>query len=98
MAQLYQAVTFQKFDYGYFVNYEKYNQSTPQTIDLSKITTPVALFLGEDDQIADRLDNELLRDQLPNVVEFKVLENHDHLSVSFSKDMSYFEEVIQLMN
>ena len=71
---------------------------TPMEIDLSKVSIPTALFLGDEDQIADRLDNEELAKRLPNVIKFRVLENQDHLSVSFAKDMSYFEEVIELMN
>ena len=64
-------------------NYQKYGQSTPPEFDLTKITLPVGLFIGRNDFIADVQDNEDVRDILPNVAEFRIFENEDHLSFSF---------------
>jgi lysosomal acid lipase/cholesteryl ester hydrolase len=83
MGQLYESGKFQKFDYGFTTNLEKYGTPSPPEIDLSKITIPVGLFIGEQDQIADLEDNENLRKILPNVIAFRVLPNQDHLSLSF---------------
>lgn len=56
---------------------------------------PTAMFVARHDAIADLEDNLVVRDKLGDrCVHFEVLENEDHLSMSFSKDMSYFAEVI----
>ena len=52
-----------------------YGQKTPPEIDLTKISIPVALYVGEDDQIADKRDNDIVNETIPNVIEYKVLEN-----------------------
>lgn len=40
---------FQEYDYGPEINRIKYNQSTPPLYNLTRITTPVALFYGVKD-------------------------------------------------
>jgi len=50
----------------------------------------VALFVARHDQIGDVKDNENLAKRLSNVKHFKIFENEDHLSMSFSKNMTYF--------
>lgn len=41
---------FRKYDYGLLGNIAKYGQSFPPDYDLSKITSPVALYYGPNDQ------------------------------------------------
>ena len=38
---------FRKFDFGKEENIERYGSEIPPSYDLSKITTPVALFVGK---------------------------------------------------
>ena len=75
MGQFYIQKKFQKFDYGPTVNQQKYGQPSPPEIDITKIQTPVGLFIGRHDYVADVQDNEEVRDLLPNVAEFKIFEN-----------------------
>ena len=44
---------FNSFDYGPEENMKRYGTETPKTYDLKKVTTPVHIFWGENDYIAD---------------------------------------------
>lgn len=46
------AADFRQFDYGYAENFQRYNQKDPPAYNLSKITAPVALFIGKQDVVA----------------------------------------------
>jgi lysosomal acid lipase/cholesteryl ester hydrolase len=63
-AQVINSGRFMKFDYGLFGNLNKYGQLTAPDYDVSKITTPVALFWGENDIFADKRDVALLASRL----------------------------------
>lgn len=54
--QLMTADNFQKFDYGYDGNMEAYGQEKPPIIDISKITVPIAMIVGEYDTLANHKD------------------------------------------
>lgn len=97
MAQLYQSKKFQKYDYG-VLNRVQYLQDEPPEIALEQITVPVALFVAREDFVADVQDNENVRQRIPNVAHYRILENEDHLSLSFSKNMTYFAEVLAAMD
>ena len=57
------------------------------------------MFVARHDAIADVSDNIRVRNALgENCVHFSILEDEDHLSLSFSKDMTYFKDVIQLLD
>ena len=76
---------------------EKYGQETPPEIDISKIeTVPICMFVGVQDQIVDVESNRWVKDQLKSLIFYKELE-HDHFSFQLAKDMSYFDEVIELI-
>ena len=66
-------------------------------VPLNQIQIPIGLYVGKHDKIADVEDNSRLKDVLPNVVDFHLLEE-DHLSLSFSKDMTYFSKVMAKMD
>lgn len=59
--------------------------------------TPVAIYAGQYDFIASALDAEELTHVFPNVVDFEILPNTDHLSLNFAKNMTYFERVMENM-
>ena len=98
MGQLYNSTKFQKYDYGKRQNLLKYGQEHPPEIDISKIDVPTALIVAKEDQIGDARDNAQVLSLLPNVVFHKVYDNEDHLSLQFSKNMTYFGEVMPLID
>ncbi|GIY22139.1 gastric triacylglycerol lipase [Caerostris darwini] len=51
--QLVESGKFNKYDYGKKENLVRYGQETPPEYDLTKITTPVALMWGLNDDLAD---------------------------------------------
>ena len=59
---------------------------------------PTALIVAKEDQIGDARDNAQVLSLLPNVVFQKVYDNEDHLSLQFSKNMTYFKEVMPLID
>lgn len=60
--------TFSRYDYGGEKNLLVYNSTNPPLYDLKKVTMPIALLTGRNDNLASVEDVDLLRKQLPNVV------------------------------
>ncbi|CDW90338.1 ab-hydrolase associated lipase region family protein [Stylonychia lemnae] len=90
---------FMRYDYGKDGNILNYGQETPPIIDITKIQkVPIALFVGEDDEVATVIDNRWAKDQLKTLVyyqEYKL----GHLSFLIGKDGSYFtQDVMNLLN
>ena len=50
------------------------------------------------DKISDPHDDQLIKDDLKNVVYYKKFDYEDHLSLTFSKNMTYFQEVMKIMD
>jgi len=50
-----------------------YGQPTPVEYDVTRIRTPVALFIGEEDELADPVDSKKLAQKLPNLVNYQVV-------------------------
>ena len=75
-----------------------YPTSQGKDIPLDQNKIPTVLFTARDDKIGDVADNKQLAETLSNVVKLRILDDEDHLSVIFSKNMTYFEEVLQIMN
>ncbi|XP_059061809.1 lipase member J-like [Achroia grisella] len=73
IAQLNKRNKFAQFDYGTVKNLKMYGCTTPPEYDLSKVTMKVALFVGLNDYVASIEGADILNDQLPNVVEYKIL-------------------------
>lgn len=79
-------------------NFKIYKSINPPVIDLSKINVPVAMYMAEFDEIGDLQDNRVLKRKIGNMVKhFEVIKNEDHLSLMFSKNMTYFKDVMDLM-
>ena len=76
----------------------KYWSSEPPEVNLGAIKVPVAMYMAEDDKIGDMIDNTKLKSKIRTVVHFEMLKDEDHLSLTFSKDMTYFKKVINLMD
>ncbi|EAS07417.1 ab-hydrolase associated lipase region protein (macronuclear) [Tetrahymena thermophila SB210] len=96
--QLISTYEFKRFDYGPEKNMKYYGQKTAPFYDLSKINIPVALFLGTEDRLAVKEDVLRLKRELSNASELYFQEIHSgHTSFMWGKDMSYFEEVFNLL-
>ena len=54
-------------------NKKVYGQVAPPEYDITRIRAPVALFVGEEDQLADPLDSENLSKKLKNLVNYQVV-------------------------
>ena len=90
------------FDYGSWKNQELYGQKTPPKIDVGKITeVKTAMFVGSYDQLADPLDTRISRDVINGAGDALVYYNEHplgHSSFMVSTDMSYFDDVVSLIN
>ena len=71
---------FQEYDYGEEENQERYNQDTPPEIPLGDLSTPVGMWIGENDKIGTSNDNDYVKTLLPNVEEYEVVEGFLHNS------------------
>ncbi|XP_067129246.1 gastric triacylglycerol lipase-like [Centruroides vittatus] len=68
-AQMVNSRKFQKYDFGKKTNLIKYNQSTPPEYTVENIRTPIALFWGLNDALADPVDVDLLKTKIKNLIE-----------------------------
>lgn len=91
---------FAKFDYGSEeVNMAVYGQPVPPKYDLSKISVPMALYLGIYDRLADSKDGAWLLSQLnpEYVVKAETDLEFGHATFIWGKDASYLDGVIELV-
>ena len=89
------------YDYGKAVNIEKYGQSTPPLVDLSKITeVPVAMFVGTADDLGDTTDARWAQDEINKngtaLVHYQEIPA-GHSSFLIGKNMAYFDTVMDLV-
>jgi hypothetical protein len=65
---------------------------------LSKITdVPIALFVGKNDELATPAVGEWTKSHLKKVVHYQLIDNHNHDSFQAAKDMSWFQDVLNLI-
>ncbi|XP_012536944.1 lipase 3 [Monomorium pharaonis] len=101
---LYQSITTQKFqayDYGYAGNYKHYRQMTPLKYDLKKVTAPLALYYGANDQLVLKTNILETYKHLPNVilleeVPYKLFTHIDFMWAIEAKLIIY-DRVIELL-
>ena len=88
----------QKFDYGTAGNIAAYGTKDPPEYDFTKIPGPIAMFSGNEDRLADITDVAWIESTIPSSsMIYKVQENgFGHLTFLWAKDMSYFQQVINL--
>nr|XP_039250443.1 gastric triacylglycerol lipase-like [Styela clava] len=87
MSQLVSSGRTQKWDFGSVAeNMKAYGQESPPEYDVSKISTPVALFLGSRDDLADPRDARMLAAKLRSMVHFRMIKSWDHLDFMWGKD------------
>ncbi|CAK1554547.1 unnamed protein product [Leptosia nina] len=91
-AQVSRRRSFSAFDYGRIGNLKVYGTPSPLNYDLKKTTMPVAILCGESDKLATFKDVLLLKDALPNIVQFSVVDhNHmNHVDFTWGKTMDKY--------
>ncbi|CAG4991873.1 unnamed protein product [Colias eurytheme] len=91
-AQVSRRRSFSQYDYGPSENLEIYGSDMPPDYDLSKVTMPIVLLCGQNDKFSPLEDVATLRVQLPNVVEYTVLERSkmNHLDFVWGKNMDKY--------
>lgn len=92
LLQIAKRKAFAHFDYGPEKNLEIYKSKTSPVYDLSKVTMKVALFVGKNDKVTPMRNVELLRDELPNVVSYHVMEREkfNHVDHIWGKNMDKY--------
>ncbi|KAJ7377380.1 hypothetical protein OS493_029740 [Desmophyllum pertusum] len=75
-----------QFDYGFFENFEVYDQLEPPEYQVENMQTPTVLFSGSNDKLADPIDVKLLKDRLTNMRYFKEIKGWNHADFLFGND------------
>ena len=95
--QLVQEEQFQKYDYGFIGNVNKYGTYFPPTYDLSKINTKIVIIYGTKDWLTHPKDVRWLSRQLPNVVKMMKVKGYNHLDFVWGLDAKdqIYEKIIK---
>lgn len=90
----------QKYDYGFFGNWERYNQFTAQKYDVAKMKTPTVLFSGSNDKLADPQDVKSLKGQISNLMYFQEIAGWNHADFIFGMDAPrvMYSKMISMMD
>lgn len=93
---------FRQYDFGFFGNLEAYGQDSPPEYDLSKITVPVAIYYGNNDDINNIENVYELRDVLPNIIRDYLVpfDQFNHLDFIWAKDVKSLvnNDVVDVLN
>lgn len=102
LIQISQKQKFVNYDYGSARNMAVYKRTVPPEYDLSKVTMKIALFVAKNDMISTIKDVELLRKQLPNVVEYRVMKNSafNHVDYIWGRNThkTMFPQIFEILN
>lgn len=88
------------YDYGKEENWLRYGSYTPPNLDISKIKdVPIALFVGKQDDLSTPEVGQWTKNKVKdNIVYYNEMDNHDHFSSAVAKDMSFMNDVIELLD
>ncbi|KAJ3658391.1 hypothetical protein Zmor_010131 [Zophobas morio] len=93
---------FSQYDYGAAKNLEIYSSETPPSYDISKISSPVALYYGKNDAVVNPEDVAELLSELPNAVNDYLVsfELFNHFDFLFAIDVVelLYTELISVMD
>ncbi|XP_067129270.1 uncharacterized protein [Centruroides vittatus] len=99
--QMVNSKKFQKFDYGRKKNMKKYKQAYPPEYKLGKIRTPIAIFKGLNDKLANPKDVGILGSRIPNkLADYQVsLREWGHLDFVYATDTKkyVYDPVVRIM-
>ena len=80
----------------------RYGRIEPPAIDISKITTPIALFVRYADGVACVADNEVLASRLPNLLGNHLVDyegwNHMDFIMAIDADTLVHNKVLEYMS
>ncbi|XP_071952706.1 gastric triacylglycerol lipase-like isoform X2 [Antedon mediterranea] len=87
------------YDYGILGNFYHYRQTKPPNYDLENIQTPVALFWGGNDMLADPTDVKKLRSKLKNIAFDSYIKQYNHLDFIWSMDAAdvVYKDILTIM-
>ncbi|CAO1305917.1 unnamed protein product [Diamesa serratosioi] len=84
--QMLKSGKFRKFDYGEDLNLRIYNSSSPPDYQLSNVDVPLYIYHAEEDTISVTKDVEILKTKLPNIREYQVVNNYNHMDFNYGKN------------
>ncbi|XP_067128716.1 gastric triacylglycerol lipase-like [Centruroides vittatus] len=100
-AQMVNSGNFQKYDHGQTENMKKYKRTIPPEYNVENIQTPVWIFYGLNDYLADSVDVNLLCPKLKTVAKCNLvsLATWAHFDFVIGKDASVYvyEKVVRIM-
>jgi len=102
-AQLHQLDNkFKKYDYGSSeANIDHYGTPEPPEYDLSKISAPVAIFAGDNDNLVATEDAEYLSTLLPNLFHFEVVDypkcSHYDFAIGIDAGEKIYKPLLKMM-
>ncbi|KAF2889783.1 hypothetical protein ILUMI_16390, partial [Ignelater luminosus] len=90
---------FQKYDYGIVENLKIYGQPTPPQYDLSKITAPLGLYVGDRDIYAKKEDTDQTAAEVSNLAVYRYIKGFSHLDVIWGIDAPsvVFNDILEQM-
>ena len=99
LVQLYRNKRFCTYDEGSEKNMELYGQEDPKEYDLKKVKDfPCVILYGKQDRLASPIDVEWLIDELGDNVIFKQMyEYMGHTSFMMAKDMTWFIDIVKII-
>ncbi|NXW81836.1 LICH hydrolase, partial [Alopecoenas beccarii] len=97
--QMAYADQFQAYDYGSKENMKKYNQSTPPAYKIEKTSTPVALWSGGEDKLADTKDMAKLLSRITNLIYHEHFPAWGHLDFVWGLDATekMYRKIVELI-
>lgn len=97
--QIIKSTVYKQYDYGRgAINEAIYGTVVPPLIPLSSIEdVPIAMFLGQYDDLAVATDGAVCYKTVKTSFYYKVWPDMDHMSFMIGKNMDYFADVIKLV-
>ncbi|KAF2887861.1 hypothetical protein ILUMI_18312, partial [Ignelater luminosus] len=98
-AQLITTDKFQKYDYGKVKNLEIYGQPTPPQYNISKMTAPVAIYVGDRDIYSKKEDIDKTAAAVPNLAVYRYIKGFSHLDLVWGIDAPsvVFNDILEQM-
>ena len=96
-AQMINSGRYALYDYGKRQNKKIYGTDEAPLVPIENLDIPVALFSGDLDRLADPQDVEFISQKLGDKVVFQKEYYLNHYSFVLAKDMSYFQDAIDLI-
>ncbi|NXO87959.1 LIPM Lipase, partial [Sitta europaea] len=97
--QIMHADQFQAYDYGCKENMKKYNQTAPPVYKIEEIKTPIAVWSGEKDKLADPKDMARLLPRITNLIYHEHFPTWGHLDFLWGLDATekMYLKIIELL-